>query len=195
MLYQLIYRLKNTEYKDVRSFVGKISEIMTEFGNNARKLEEFQLIEVESGQTIAANRGDAVIIYGDMPVVFGSFIKEFRARKGREEYHMAVNRNKKAEESKNVEQAQELVLEVLRAKDFTKDGEDGCQITFDLKVNGIVTIYGCWYREGKDKTGKDYQMVSFPSQKGKDGKYYNHAYLKLQQSDVDFISKEIEKLL
>lgn len=195
MLYQLIYRLKNTEYKDVRSFVGKISEIMTEFGNNARKLEEFQLIEVESGQTIAANRGDAVIIKGDMPVVFGSFIKEFRARKGREEYHMAVNRNKKAEESKNVEQAQELVLEVLRAKDFTKDGEDGCQITFDLKVGGIVTIYGCWYREGKDKTGKDYQMVSFPSQKGKDGKYYNHAYLKLQQSDVDFISKEIEKLL
>ena len=64
-----------------------------------------------------------------------------------------------------------------------------------FKVNGIVTIYGCWYREGKDKTGKDYQMVSFPSQKGKDGKYYNHAYLKLQQSDVDFISKEIEKLL
>lgn len=195
MLYQLIYRLKNTEYKDVRSFVGKISEIMTEFGNNAPKLEEFQLIEVESGQTIAANRGDAVIIKGDMPVAFGSFIKEFRARKGREEYHMAVNRNKKAEESKNVEQAQELALEVLRAKDFTKDGEDGCQITFDLKVNGIVTIYGCWYREGKDKTGKDYQMVSFPSQKGKDGKYYNHAYLKLQQSDVYFISKEIEKLL
>ena len=194
MLYQLMYRLKNTEYKDVRSFVGKISEIMTEFGNNARKLDEFQLIEVETGQTIAANRGDAVIIYGDMPVAFGSFIKEFRARKGREEFHMAVNR-KKAEESKNIEQAQELVLEVLRAKDFTKDGEDGCQITFDLKVNSIVTIYGCWYREGKDKSGKDYQMVSFPSQKGKDGKYYNHAYLKLQQSDVDFISKEIEKLL
>ena len=195
MRYQLLYRLKDTEYKDVRSFVGTIPEIMTEFGNNARKLEEFQLIEAESRQTIAANRGDAVIIKGNMPVAFGSFIKEFRARKGREEYHMAVNRNKKAEESKNVEQAQELALEVLRAKDFTKDGEDGCQITFDLKVNGIVTIYGCWYREGKDKTGKDYQMVSFPSQKGKDGKYYNHAYLKLQQSDVDFISKEIEKLL
>ena len=115
MLYQLMYRLKDTEYKDVRSFVGKISEIMTEFGNNARKLDEFQLIEVESGQTIAANRGDAVIIYGDMPVVFGSFIKEFRARKGREEYHMAVNRKK-----------EQMKYDIEKNKDISAKEENRC---------------------------------------------------------------------
>lgn len=194
MEYILMYRLKGDPYEKVQSFTGKISEIMTAWGDKARKFEEFQLNECESGQRIAASRGDAVVIYGDMPVVFSSLIKEFRARKGREEPIMAISKNKKAESNKEALQAQELAIEVLRAKDFSKDGEEGCSIATDLKING-VTIYGCWYREGKDKNGKDYQMVSFPSQKGKDGKFYNHAYVKLQQSDIDFISAEIEKLL
>jgi len=106
---------------------------------------------------------------------------------------MAVNRTKKTE-NKETETAQALAIEVIRAKDFTEDGKDGCSIVFDMKVNG-VTIYGCWYREGKDKKGEDFQLVSFPSQKGKDGKYYSHAYVKLQQSDIDLISKQIESLL
>lgn len=106
---------------------------------------------------------------------------------------MAVNRTKKTE-NKETEAAQALAIEVLRAKDFTEDGKDGCSISFDMKVNG-VTIYGCWYREGKDKNKEDYQLVSFPSKQGKDGKYYSHAYVKLQQSDIDLISKQIESLL
>ena len=108
---------------------------------------------------------------------------------------MAV-RSKKTEKPAEQAQAQALTIEVLRAKDFTKDDakENECSIVFDMKVNG-VTIYGCWYRTGYDKKGEDYEMVSFPSQKGKDGKYYNHAYVQLQQSDIDFISSEIEKLL
>ena len=195
MEYMLMYRLKGDPYEKVQSFTGKISEIMTAWGDKARKFEEFQLNELESGQRIAASRGDAVIIYGDMPLAFGSLIKEFRSRKGREEFQMAVSRNKKTE-NKETEQAQALTIEVLRAKDFTKDDakENECSIVFDMKVNG-VTIYGCWYRTGSDKKGEDYEMVSFPSQKGKDGKYYNHAYVQLQQSDIDFISSEIEKLL
>ena len=105
---------------------------------------------------------------------------------------MAIS--KKKTEEKAVQETQALAIEVLKAKDFTKEGEDGCNISIDLKING-VTIYGCWYREGKDKNNEDYQMVSFPSHKGKDGKYYSYAYIKLQQSDIDFICKEIEKLL
>ena len=87
---------------------------------------------------------------------------------------MAIS--KKKTEEKAVQEAQALAIEVLKAKDFTKEGEDGCSISVDLKING-VTIYGCWYREGKD------------------GKYYNYVYVKLQQSDIEFICKEIEKLL
>lgn len=192
MEYMLMYRLKGDPYEKVQSFTGKISEIMTAWGDKARKFEEFQLNELESGQRIAASRGDAVIIYGDMPVVFSSLIKEFRARKGREEFQMAVSRNKKTEEK--AEQAQALTIEVLRAHDLTKDDQEGCNIAVDLKING-VTIYGCFYREGKDKNGKDYTMVSFPSHQGKDGKYYNYAYVKLTDEDVEKISKDIEKLL
>lgn len=192
MEYMLMYRLKGDPYEKVQSFTGKISEIMTAWGDKARKFEEFQLNELESGQRIAASRGDAVIIYGDMPLAFGLLIKEFRARKGREEFQMAVSRNKKTEEK--AEQAQALVIEVLRAHDLTKDDQEGCNIAVDLKING-VTIYGCFYREGKDKNGKDYQMVSFPSHQGKDGKYYNYAYVKLTDEDVEKISGDIEKLL
>lgn len=193
MEYMLIYRLKGDPYEKVQSFTGKISEIMTAWGDKAQKFEEFQLNELESGQRIAASRGDAVIIYGDMPVVFSLLIKEFRARKGREEFQMAVSRNKKTED-KAAEQAQTLTIEVLRAHDLTKDDQEGCNIAVDLKING-VTVYGCFYREGKDKNGKDYQMVSFPSHKGNDGKYYSYAYVKLTDEDVEKISGDIEKLL
>ena len=195
MQYILMYRLKDDPVDKVQSCSGKISEIMNAWGDNAWKFDEFQLNELESGQRIAASRGDAVVISGDMPLTFSALIKNFRSRKGREEQVMAV-RSKKTEKSAEQAQAQALTIEVLRAKDFTKDDakENECSIVFDMKVNG-VTIYGCWYRTGSDKKGEDYEMVSFPSQKGKDGKYYNHAYVQLQQSDIDFISFEIEKML
>lgn len=102
---------------------------------------------------------------------------------------MAIKKKEAAKEA-----AQALEISVKRAKDFTEEGSEGCTISFDMEVNGI-TIYGCWYREGKDKKGEDYQMVSFPSHKGKDGKYYNHAYVKLSKEDTENISKMIEELL
>ena len=146
----------------------------------------------DTKQIIAQTRGDAIIIKDTVPVSFNVFIKQWFKKK---EANMAV-RSKKTEKPAEQAQAQALTIEVLRAKDFTKDDakENECSIVFDMKVNG-VTIYGCWYRTGSDKKGEDYELVSFPSQKGKDGKYYNHAYVQLQQSDIDFISSEIEKLL
>lgn len=100
-----------------------------------------------------------------------------------------VNTKKKAA-------AEEISLEikVRRAHDCSKDDQEGCTIAFDADFNG-VTIYGCFYREGVDKSGKEYSMVSFPSHKGKDGKYYSYAYIKLNDAQVEFIGKEIEKVL
>lgn len=106
---------------------------------------------------------------------------------------MAVNRNKK-QDSKATEEAKALTIKVTRARDFTNDGVDGCSIAFDMIVNG-VTIYGCWYREGKNKNKEDYAMVAFPSRKADDGKYYNYAYVKLTDADVENISKQIEELI
>lgn len=102
---------------------------------------------------------------------------------------MAIKKPVKTAETEN---SAALTIEVTRAKDFSKDNNTA--IAFDMKVNG-VTIYNCWYREGKKKDGADYTMVSFPSRKAEGDKYYNHAYVKLSDADIDNISKQIETLL
>jgi DNA-binding cell septation regulator SpoVG len=51
-------------------------------------------------------------------------------------------------------------------------------------------IYGCRFVEGKNG-----DFVSFPSYKGSDGKYYSHAYIKLDEADVMLIDEQIDQLL
>lgn len=190
--YHLLYRFRDDPPDKIGQITGCIPDIYNALKGKIHKIDEFNLKDKDL-QMIAKNRGDTIIMYDELPMSFNLFIKDFRFFKGRKEPVMAINRTKKTE-NKETEAAQALAIEVLRAKDFTEDGKDGCSISFDMKVNGI-TIYGCWYREGKDKKNEDYQLVSFPSKQGKDGKYYNHAYVKLQQSDIDLISKQIESLL
>lgn len=190
--YHLLYRFRDDPPDKIGQITGTIPDIYLSLMSKIHKIDEFNLKDKDL-HMVALNRGDAIIMYDNVPMTFNSFIKEFRSFTGRKEPIMAVNRTKKTE-NKETEAAQVLAIEVLRAKDFTEDGKDGCSISFDMKVNG-VTIYGCWYREGKDKNKEDYQLVSFPSKQGKDGKYYSHAYVKLQQSDIDLISKQIESLL
>ena len=74
-------------------------------------------------------------------------------------------------------------ITVTRAHQF----EDG-GITFDMTV-GEVTIYGC-----KIAHGKNGDFISFPSRKGKDGKYYSHAYVSLSEEDTQSILSQIEAL-
>lgn len=105
---------------------------------------------------------------------------------------MAIKKNSKKEaETKEVKQ---LEITVKRAKDFSDD--EKTSIAIDLEVNG-VTIYNCWYREGKKKDGTDYSMVAFPSREDPKnrGKYYNHAYVKLSDEDVENIASQIEQLI
>lgn len=80
-------------------------------------------------------------------------------------------------------------VKVTRAKEF-KEG----QVTFDAVVNG-VTIYGMWYREGKNKKGEDYQLISFPSHKGNDDKYYNYAWFKIEDDVKADIIDQLQKLV
>lgn len=104
---------------------------------------------------------------------------------------MAIKKNSKKEaETKEVKQ---LEITVKRAKDFSDD--EKTSIACDLEVNGVM-IYNCWYREGKKKDGSDYAMIAFPSRKDeKTDKYYNHAYVKLSDDDVENIAKQIEQLI
>ena len=88
-------------------------------------------------------------------------------------------RNKSAEEKKTVVND----LKVLRAKEYKGT-------TFlDLEVNG-VKIYGCRYIEGKNG-----DFISFPSYKAKDGKYYNYAYVELDEAMINLIDEQLDKLL
>ena len=104
---------------------------------------------------------------------------------------MAIKKNtKKAEETKEVKQ---LEITVKRAKDFSND--EKTSIACDLEVNG-VTIYNCWYREGEKKDGSDYALIAFPSRKDeKTDKYYNHAYVKFSDADIENIAAQIEHLI
>lgn len=92
--------------------------------------------------------------------------------------------NVKTKKNNNVnDQVAEKLIVVKRAKQF----DDG-KIAFDMIVND-VTIYGCRLIEGKKG-----MFVSFPQRKGNDGKYYNIAYLKLSENDVESIVAQIEKM-
>ena len=88
-------------------------------------------------------------------------------------------RNKENAEAKTVVSD----LKVLRAKEYKGT-------TFlDLEVNG-VKIYGCRYIEGKNG-----DFISFPSYKAKDGKYYNYAYVELDEAMINLIDEQLDKLL
>lgn len=76
--------------------------------------------------------------------------------------------------------------EVIRAYEF-----EGGNISFDLKVNGVF-IYGMvlvWMEDRKE------YFISFPSRKGRDGKYYKHAWFQLNDTLQKAIIERIEEIL
>lgn len=60
-------------------------------------------------------------------------------------------------------------------------------VTFDLTLNGELTIYGCRLAAKADGEA----FVSLPSRKGNDGKYYKHLYLKFSDQDQDKICQRV----
>ena len=66
-------------------------------------------------------------------------------------------------------------------------------MAFDMVVNG-VNIYGCWYREG-ESNGKEYELISFPSQKAENGKYYNFAWFKIEDDVKANIIEQLQKMV
>ena len=79
-------------------------------------------------------------------------------------------------------------VSILRAHEL-----DASNIAFDMEVNG-VKIYGCFYKEGKTK-GKEWSFISFPSEKCKDGNYYNKAYFPIDDELKEDILAKIEDAL
>lgn len=75
-------------------------------------------------------------------------------------------------------------IKINRAKKFDNGG-----IVFDMEVNGVI-IYNCRWVETEDG-----EFVAFPSTKGKDGKYYNIAYVKLTDEDTQDIKSTVMRLV
>lgn len=90
--------------------------------------------------------------------------------------------------TKKQETKQAYDVKVTRAKEV-KEGS----VAFDMIVNG-VNIYGCWYREG-NSNGQDYELISFPSRKADDGKYYNYAWFKVEDDVKAQIIAQLEELV
>ena len=99
---------------------------------------------------------------------------------------MAIKRNTNTK--KDPEQT--FSVEVTRAKEL-----DNC-IAFDMIANG-VKIYGCFYRtyEDRDRPGDEKAFISFPSRKGSDGKWYQHAWFEVSPELLADIEKQIEAKL
>lgn len=94
---------------------------------------------------------------------------------------MKKSENKKPEVVFNLQS-----WDVLRAHEF-----EGGNISFDMRVNEVI-IYGMTLVWDADR--KEY-WVSFPARKGKDGKYYKHAWFPIDEALQANIEKRIEELL
>ena len=92
---------------------------------------------------------------------------------------------KRANETKKTN----YVVNVMSAKEV-KEG----RVAFNMEVNG-VQIYGCWYTEYTTKEGKGGTMISFPSYKGNNDKWYSHAWLPINAELKEEIVAQIEKLV
>lgn len=68
-------------------------------------------------------------------------------------------------------------------------------VSFRMVINGI-TIYGMKVIKYKSKkTGEEGMMVSFPSRKGSDGKYYNELTFPITKDMSDDIIKKVLEVL
>ena len=93
---------------------------------------------------------------------------------------------KKTKKAETTETKGDRKIHIPSAKQFENGG-----VAFTVCVNE-VTIYNCWLNERKN----DGQLfISFPSYKGKDGKYYSYAYTKFTDSEFDEIVKQINELI
>lgn len=96
----------------------------------------------------------------------------------------------KAREFNNTNKPQKPEVPTLKVDDFMVHRArslDSGVIMADLVINGI-TIYGMKVLANKS-TGEAF--LSFPQQKGRDGKYYNIAYAKLSDTDQEEMIRSI----
>lgn len=89
--------------------------------------------------------------------------------------------NKRDREQQAAPAESGLIFKVEHVRDWGRNGG----ISFSLRIEGgpvLVEIYGC-----RLVNGREGEFVSFPQRKGKDGRYYKHAYVQLTDDQTDEI--------
>lgn len=80
-----------------------------------------------------------------------------------------------------------ITWEIRSVKEF----EDSIVFALDVEIaNRVLTIYNC-----RIVAGRNGNFISFPSRKGKDGKYYGLVFLKLSDEEqteiIDAVMDEL----
>lgn len=100
---------------------------------------------------------------------------------------------KTAEKAKTDNKKQNIPVDQIKV---TRAHQFDNSISFDVTVYGTVTIYGCIYRTYKPKDSEDEKgIIDFPSKKGKDDKWYKHAYFFVTDEMLASIESQIEALI
>lgn len=79
--------------------------------------------------------------------------------------------------------------EIRSASQFD-DGAILFALDIQVAEDRVLTVYNCRVVDGQKGN-----FISFPARKGKDGKYYSHAYLQLTDDEQEEIIEEVSKTL
>ena len=87
------------------------------------------------------------------------------------------NRNRNFNNRSKAPEESGVIFKVEHVHDWGRNGG----ISFSLRVEGPVQveIYGC-----RIKSSRNGEFVAFPQRKGKDGQYYKHAWMALDDDQT-----------
>lgn len=74
---------------------------------------------------------------------------------------------------------------IKRAKAF-----EGGSVSFDLVIDGWITIYNMRVVEGKNG-----DFISFPKRRATDGNYYSYVWFKMDDNDQKAILEKVQEVL
>lgn len=110
---------------------------------------------------------------------------------------MGYSKKAKAAEANAEESKKDLIqvgeVKVTRASELDMP-DDQFKIMFDIIVRGVA-VQGMCFQSYTNKQGEKGDMITFPSYKAKNGKYYNHAWFPITKELKDDIIKQIDSLI
>lgn len=110
---------------------------------------------------------------------------------------MGYSKKAKAADANAEESKKDLIqvgeVKVTRANELDQP-DDKFKIMFDIIVRGVA-VQGMCFQSYTNAQGEKGDMITFPSYKAKNGKYYNHAWFAITKELKDDIIEQIDSLI